>query len=400
MRDRIAFRSATLETVPRLSTPVPTLPISFMPTDITKMRRALLRWYGRHGRELPWRHDSDPYRVWVREIMLQQTTVSAVKPYLERFLTAFPGVEALAAADEADVLRLWEGLGYYSRARNLHRAARAIVAEHGGRLPECVADLQALPGIGRYTAGAIASFAYGRHAPIVEANTLRLYSRLLAYADDPRSPDGQVALWSFAAEILPRTRPGRFNQALMDLGATVCTPVDPQCDDCPLRLHCGACRAGLQGEIPLPKPRAAVTELTEAAVIIQKRGRYLLRQRPDGEWWAGLWDFPRIAIPPSETADDLDLPQLQCRLQTGLADSLGVSASVGGMLTELRHSVTRYRIRLLCFEATWGGGRLAGGAGFEWVTRADLADRPLSAPARRLVSRLWSGSGKSRRIAR
>jgi A/G-specific adenine glycosylase len=361
-----------------------------IPTAIGDMRRALLRWYTRHGRPLPWRGETDAYRVWVREIMLQQTTVTAVKPYLERFTAAFPTVQALAAANEADVLKLWEGLGYYSRARNLHRAARRIVEGHDGSVPDNVETLQSLPGIGRYTAGAIASFAYGRREPIVEANTLRLYARLLGLLDDPRSRSGQEALWSFAATILPRSRSGRFNQALMDLGATVCTPVDPQCEACPLRRYCRACELGLQSEVPRPRQRAAITELTEAALIVEKSGRFLLRRRASGEWWAGLWDFPRIPVSASASADTvLNLEPLRRQLRADLKNSTGVSASIGPLLTELRHSVTRYRIRLLCFKATCGGGRLVRGSGLEWVSRANLAGKPLTSPARRLVRQLW-----------
>jgi A/G-specific adenine glycosylase len=167
---------------------------------------ALLDWYRNHGRDLPWRMERDPYRVWLREIMLQQTTVAAVIPYLERFLVRFPTVESLAATEEADVLRLWEGLGYYSRARNLHRAAQRIVSDHGGEFPHEVAALQTLPGIGRYTAGAIASFAFGQPAAIVEANTLRLYSRLLGYDGDPRSSAGQQTLWAFAESLISASR--------------------------------------------------------------------------------------------------------------------------------------------------------------------------------------------------
>ena len=175
-------------------------------SEFASLRRRLIRWYERHARDLPWRHTTDPYRVWISEIMLQQTTVAAVVPYFQRFLTRFPTVRDLAAADENDVLRLWEGLGYYSRARNLRKAAQVIVSEHEGVFPCEVDVLQKLPGIGRYTAGAIASFAFDRRAPIVEANTLRLYCRLLGYADDPRSAVGQQALWSLAEAILPKVK--------------------------------------------------------------------------------------------------------------------------------------------------------------------------------------------------
>ncbi len=184
--------------------------------------------------------------------MLQQTTVAAVVPYFERFLSRFPTVAQLAAAPEEEVLRLWEGLGYYSRARNIHRTARRLIEEFGGQFPREVDVLMTLPGIGRYTAGAIASFAFDQPAPIVEANTLRLYCRLMGYDEDPRATEGQRLLWSLAGQLVPQRSPGRFNQALMELGATLCRPADPDCQVCPLQSWCVATRQGTQGEIPRP----------------------------------------------------------------------------------------------------------------------------------------------------
>ena len=356
-----------------------------MSRAFSSFRRNLLRWYAQHGRELPWR-GGDAYRVWVSEIMLQQTTVAAVKPYFERFLAAFPTVETLAAADEQEVLRLWEGLGYYSRARNLHRAAQSIVREHEGQVPDDVESLQALPGIGRYTAGAIASFAFDRREPIVEANTLRLYSRLLGYTGDPRSREGQAALWKFARDALPRSGAGRFNQALMDLGATVCTPVAPRCETCPVRGECAAFAAGLQDSIPRPKARRAVTELTQAAVVVMKGGRCLLRRRGAEEWWTGLWDFPRFDVSINRKGEPGD--GLQSELQVRLRELTGISACIGGLLTELRHSVTRYRIRLLCYLAEHAGGRAFRHAGLQWAPVGRLEDMPLTMPARRVARRL------------
>ena len=197
-------------------------------------RRRLLAWYGKHARNLPWRRSRDPYRVWVSEVMLQQTTVAAVKPYFERFLAAFPTVEKLAIADEHQVLRLWEGLGYYRRARGLHAAARQVVGEHRGKFPRDVPTLMQLPGIGRYTAGAIASIAFDVPAPILEANTIRLLSRIIGYRDDPTKTPGQWLLWQTAEDLLPQKDVARFNQALMELGSLVCTPANPKCDQCPL----------------------------------------------------------------------------------------------------------------------------------------------------------------------
>ncbi len=244
----------------------------------------MFAWYAKHGRNLAFRATRDPYRIWVSEVMLQQTTVAAVMPYYERFLAAFPTVAVLAAAAEHDVLRLWEGLGYYSRARNLHATAGRIVAEHGGAFPRTAAELAALRGIGRYTAGAIASFAFDAPAPIVEANTLRLYCRLLGYTGNPRGPEGQRRLWEFAGRIVPKADAGRFNHALMDLGATVCTVKNPGCETCPVAGNCTAFRLGTENSVPVAKVRAAVTEVIEAYVIVQNaEGRYLLRRRAAGE---------------------------------------------------------------------------------------------------------------------
>ncbi len=348
---------------------------------------ALQRWYEVHGRDLPWRGERDPYRVWLREIMLQQTTVTAVVPYLERFLQTFPTVQSLAAADEIAVLRLWEGLGYYSRARNLHRAARQLIAEHAGAFPTEAAALESLPGIGRYTAGAIASFAFHQPAAIVEANTLRLHSRLLGYEGDPRSKDGQQQLWSWAAQIVdsatPSFGPGVVNQALMDIGATVCTPQNPRCETCPLNRWCVAFAAGKQAEIPRPPVRAVITEVTDATVAIHHRGRYLLRQRAPDERWAGLWDFPRFTI--EEASSLLGI------VIEGVRDQTGLTIQLGDEIATLKHSVTRYRITLRCFTATVHSGRLLAANTLRWLTPAEFPDYPLSVTGRKFAVRLRDG---------
>ena len=199
-----------------------------------RVRSRVLKWYDQHGRTLPWRESKDPYQIWISEIMLQQTTVAAVVPYFERFVERFPTVRTLADAQQDQVLRMWEGLGYYSRARNLHKAAQTVIREFEGQFPDTVDQLKQLPGIGPYTAGAIASFAFDQPAPIVEANTLRLYSRLIELDIDPRGTEGQKKLWKFAAWIVSRRRAADFNQAVMDIGSQVCRPKDPQCPTCPL----------------------------------------------------------------------------------------------------------------------------------------------------------------------
>jgi A/G-specific adenine glycosylase len=356
----------------------------------------VLGWYAKHGRDLPWRRDRDPYRVWVSEVMLQQTTVAAVVPYYERFLARFPTVEALAEASEHDVMRLWEGLGYYSRARNMHAAARGIVSEHGGEFPRTAEELGALRGIGRYTAGAIASFAFDEPAPIVEANTVRLYSRLTGYRGDPRSTEGQKRLWAFAGRIVPKREAGRFNHALMDLGATVCTVKNPRCEDCPVRQNCRAFALGLQNEIPPPKNRPAPTDVNEAYVAVRKGDAYLLRRRAAGERWAGLWDFPRCELTSAEAAEVVVPPAgqkslpfggvpgpLLRRLEKVVAEQTGVMCRMGEAIAELRHGVTRFRIRLVCFDATFKSGGPAGDA--RWVTPGEFRELALSRTGRRLA---------------
>jgi len=318
--------------------------------------------------------------------MLQQTTVVAVIPYFERFLARFPVISDLAAADLGDVLRLWEGLGYYSRARHLHKAAQVVVETHGGVFPTELAAIQALPGIGRYTAGAIASFAFDRRAPIVEANTLRLYCRVLGYEGDPRSKSGQEILWNFAEAVLPQTSPGKVNQALMELGATLCSPRDPQCDECPVHQHCKAFHEGKQGTIPLPKSRPKITETTEVSIAIHQSGKYLLRRRTAAERWAGLWDFIRFEVDRDSTEHSRDL------LAQAVFDRTGLNVDLGPLVVQLKHGVTRYRITLNCFAAKRVRGRLKAGEEWQWVSPAEFDQYPLSVTGRKFAHTLTRGS--------
>ncbi len=338
-------------------------------------------WYAKHARDLPWRRSRDPYRVWVSEVMLQQTTVAAVKPYFERFLAAFPSVETLAGADEQQVLRLWEGLGYYRRARGLHAAANQIVGELGGEFPRDVAGLMALPGVGRYTAGAIASIAFDIPAPILEANTIRLFARLVGYRHDPAKAAGQRLLWRTAEELLPRKDVARFNQALMELGALVCTPVEPRCGACPVAAHCAAFHQGLQAAIPVSaKPQAAVA-VREAAVVVRRNGSVLMRQCGDGERWAGLWDFPRFAV---ESGGPLFVRD---ELAAKVRELTGVAVQPGALLKTLRHTVTRFSITLDCYAAAYVAGRprSSKSAAVSWVPEGKLAELPLSVTGRAIA---------------
>ena len=270
--------------------------------ELQTMRRRLIRWYQRHQRQLPWRRrrDSDaaldPWHVLVSETMLQQTQVATVIPYFLRFLERFPMIGSLAAAEEQAVLRLWQGLGYYSRARNLHKAAQCIVHDFGGKLPATVEALRRLPGVGRYTAGAIASIAFDARAPIVDGNVARVLGRLDCIQADPREKATQDQLWRRAEELLPSKRCGDFNSALMELGATVCTPRAPKCLICPLRAHCEAAAAGLQEQIPAPRSGKPTPLLKRKVLCIRRGDAYLIEQRPPKGRWAGLWQF--MTTPP------------------------------------------------------------------------------------------------------
>jgi len=313
--------------------------------------------------------------------MLQQTQVVTVIPYFQRFLAKFPHVRALARADEADVLRLWEGLGYYRRARQMHVAARQVVEQHRGEFPTELADVRALPGIGRYTAGAILSIACDQRLPIVEANTVRLYSRLMAYEDDPTSRAGQTQLWEFAESILPRTRVGAFNQALMELGSEICTPRQPACDRCPLATLCPTQARSLQTRIPAMKKKPAIEALRQACVIVWRKDRVLLRKCGDDERWAGMWDFPRFDLHAQRG------PALDTELRDKVVELTGIRIRPATRLVTLNHCVTRYRIQLACYQADHDAGNVRGNL-LAWVRPAKLHEYPLNVTARKICKRL------------
>ena len=401
----------------------------------------LTDWFADHQRDLPWRRTRDPYAIWLSESMLQQTQVATVIDYFQRFLVRFPTVHALAAADEQSVLAQWAGLGYYRRARQLHAAAQRVVAEHNGVFPKDVAALISLPGVGRYTAGAIASIAFDIPAPIVEANTERLYARLLCLKESPRSRDGSTLLWQFAQWLLPQ--PGQagsrdINQAAMELGALVCKPLRPLCLACPLEEQCPTAQQGLQATIPVPKPKKEFTQLHHVALVIARENRWLMRLNPPGSWWTGLWDFPRVDLTAaavniaprrSAAARSSELPAMHndCEqqvfehIEAAAASQLQLKTQVLKPLFALAHGVTRYRIKLDCVAASAAQiDRLPGSfnhisanegaprdahhlalsddlahreeqqtsTGWRWTSRSELAQLPLTAPARKILDRL------------
>lgn len=313
--------------------------------------------------------------------MLQQTQVATVRDYFSRFITRFPDVAALAKADQAEVLRHWEGLGYYRRARSLHQAARLIVDEHAGRLPASAAAWQALPGVGRYTANAILSIAADESLPILEGNTLRLYARLLGARRDVARPATQNMLWDFAAALVPEKGAGRFNQALMDLGSLVCRVKAPACDQCPVAGFCAARKLGIEARLPVKSGKAKTGLVHEAALLVSRRGRYLVAQRQPGEWWEGLWDFPRVRI---DAADSAGRDQRSSAVREWLLENTGLAGTPSDSGCEIRHVVTRYNIRLASFLVRDPAGRLATDCGYCWRTADQIAELPLSVTGRKL----------------
>jgi A/G-specific adenine glycosylase len=340
----------------------------------------MLAWFRRTARDLPWRCTRDAYAIWISEVMLQQTQVVKVIGYYTRFLEAFPSVRQLAEAKETDVLRVWEGLGYYRRARQLHQAARTIVAEHEGRFPREVDAIRSLPGIGRYTAAAIASIAWDAPEAVLEANTVRVFSRLLAYRDCPSRSAGQQLLWRFSESLLPRKHIGIFNQSLMELGSEVCTPRSPQCDACPVRALCPTYELGLQETIPQQKKQTRYENIREAAVVVRNREKVLIRRCLHGERWAGLWDFPRFAVTDGQGS------ALRRELREKVLGATGLEVRTGRRIATIKHGVTRFRITLICHEASCIRGRLRGDH-VRWVEPRQLEDYPLSVTGRK-ISRL------------
>lgn len=321
----------------------------------------LLAWYDHLAVELPWRGAADPYHVWLSEIMLQQTQVETVKPYFARFLAAFPTVEALAAAPLDDVLKLWEGLGYYSRARNLHRAAQQVVELSG--FPRTVEGLLELPGVGRYTAGAIASIAFGVRAPALDGNLIRVFARLLDLPDDVTQPATQAKLWRVAENWLPADRAGDYNEALMDLGRLICKPRSPLCAACPIRAYCSAYANGTQDERPVKKAKAATPHYDVAAGIISNgRGEILIAQRPLDGLLGGLWEFPGGKQEAGESLPDC--------LKRELREELAIEVEVGDLFTKVKHGFTHFKITLHAFECqhTSGDPQPIGVRDFAWVT--------------------------------
>ncbi|MBN1177601.1 MAG: A/G-specific adenine glycosylase [Anaerolineae bacterium] len=361
-----------------------------LPDDVTERVGALagplLDWFARDARDLPWRHDRTPYRVWVAEVMLQQTQVDTVIPYYARFLDRFPSVEALASAPLHDVLKVWEGLGYYARARNLHAAASQVLTEHAGHLPASYADLLNLPGLGPYAAGAVASIAFGLPVVALDGNARRVLARLCAIEGDPRRSATQRALQALAEALLPPDAPGRFNEALIELGATVCLPRAPRCERCPWSAACRAHRLGQEEAFPQSSPRRAVPHYdVTAAVTCDDAGRILIAQRAYDDFLGGMWEFPGGKKEDGETLED--------GLAREMKEELDIDVEVGALLTAVKHAYTHFRITLYAFRCRQVGGtlRCIECADARWVWPHELGEYPMSVANQKIVQVLQAG---------
>lgn len=356
----------------------------------------LLRWYRRHGRRLPWRGHPDPYAVWVSEIMLQQTRVEAVIPYFERWMARFPSVRALAEASEQEVLILWEGLGYYSRARSLHKAARIVADELGGQLPRSAEALRELPGIGRYTASAIASIAFGLDEAALDGNVRRVLARVFDVDLPADSAEGEKRLRQIAAENLPKGRAGEFNQALMDLGAMICLPKNPRCEACPLKTQCRARSLGVQERRPVLRPKSTIPHRIFAAAVIAgrtgnpPRAAVLLAKRPSRGLLGGLWEFPNGEIRGGSAET---LPKT---LPKTLKESYGLDVHMlpSSERTTIQHAYTHFRVTVHVLR-----GELAAvpqSETLKWVKLAELETYPMG-KVDRLIARKLLEARKDKR---
>jgi len=339
------------------------------------LQTRLLNWYNKNKRTLPWRDPlrSDAYAVWVSEIMLQQTRVEAAIPYFEKWMRLFPSVVVLAKASERDVLHAWEGLGYYTRVRNLHKAAKIVVKEYGGDLPSEPAELIKLPGIGRYTAGAIASIAFGMDEPALDGNLKRVYARLFDVAEPVDSPKGEEFLWGIAKENLPKGKSGDFNQALMDLGATICIPKNPRCLICPLMEICAARKNGTRELRPVKKPKKEVPHYVHAAGVVMKPGRVLLAQRPSKGLLGGMWEFPNGRVEGDPAGELTKVIKSGYSLKVQRKEALGI----------VQHAYTHFKVTVHAFRCEYSS--MSNEQSLKWVALNDLGDYPMGKVDRQIA---------------
>ena len=339
-----------------------------MKRGIATFQKALLQWFTEEARDLPWRRTKNPYKVYLSEIMLQQTRVDQGLPYYERFLKRFPTLESLAEATEEEVLKMWEGLGYYTRARNMHHTARIVVEEYNGSFPDSPELLQLLPGIGKYTAGAIASIAFNKAVPVLDGNVKRVLARLDAVDAAIDLPATETLFWQRAASLVPVKTPGDFNQAMMELGARICTPRTPLCEACPVQKNCDAFSQNRQQELPIRTPKKAVPHHEVVIAAIEKDGKYLIGKRPSEGFLGGLWEFPGGKIEKGENA--VEALARECR------EELNVEVRVGGLVAVAKHAYTHFKVTLNVYKCTITKGKIKARTHTElkWVAPSEFDD--------------------------
>ncbi len=339
---------------------------------IIRIQKRLLNWFEQNGRDLPWRKNRDPYAIWISEIMLQQTQVATVIPYYQRFLKSFPTIRHLAKSDLSKVLKIWEGLGYYSRARNLHRASKIILNHFKGKIPDHLTDLLNLPGIGKYTAGAILSIAYNKEAPILDGNVKRVLSRLFTVSEDPKKAEG--LLWKISESLIPKGRSNSFNQAIMDLGAVICAPKDPLCHRCPLHPYCKAKASGNPERYPSRGVKKRIPHIEAISGVILRNGEVLLHQRPPEGLLGGLWEFPNWR---SE-----ENGRLRLRLRNHIKKEMGMNVEVKGSIGTFKQTFTHFKLTLHVFNCEAIDGRGKG----KWLAIRNLHLLPMSRVHRRIAN--------------
>jgi A/G-specific adenine glycosylase len=345
----------------------------------SRLRQKLLKWYDANLRDLPWRDSHDAYAIWVSEVMLQQTQVQTVIPFFRNFLKSFPTIQALADANSQELLHAWAGLGYYSRVRCLQKAAQEIVKKHGGRFPETYCDLLALPGIGRYTAGAILSIAFNKPHSVVDGNVTRVVSRLFLLTEDSRTSKFKKILWNLAGQLLSRNSPGNFNQALMELGATICSPRSPTCLLCPWNTECLARREGLEEQLPRKTGRSESVESQQAVAVVGHRGRYLIVKRKGARVLRDFWEFPGCEFKQAE--------DLKRSLASRIRRDLGLKICLKDRLVTVKHVITKHRITVQAFLAELSPSQptLKKNRNIRWVRLSEVDRYPFGSASMRIL---------------
>lgn len=350
------------------------------------LQSRLLNWYDAQKRDMPWRKNQDPYRILVSEFMLQQTQVKTVIPYFLKWMESFPTVEKLATASESKILKHWEGLGYYSRARNLRKSAILIKRKFNNKVPDSMENILKLPGVGRYTAGAVLSIAFDKRVPVLDGNVKRVLSRLMLLNENGQNKESETRLWNIMEDLLPSKRCGDFNQAFMELGATVCLPKNPICLECPLNRLCEANQTDQQDFFPPPKTTIKISKVQVSAAVIFKKGKVYIQKREAKGLMGGLWEFPGGKMESGET-------EIEC-LRREIKEELGINIRIGEKLLTHRHSYTRFRVTLHVFQCQIHSGALTPSAcdDWKWVKPDELEQYPFPAANVKIIKLLNKNS--------